>query len=120
MQDRPVVLVVEDDSLVRLVVVLAVEQAGFAVLEAANADEALVLLEAEPAIRVVFTDVKMPGPLNGLALARRVRDTWPGVVVVVTSGNAWVDPSELPPGAQFLPKPYLVERFTALIAPLLS
>jgi CheY-like chemotaxis protein len=102
---RNVVLVVEDEPFVRLLGVDLLEEAGFAVLEACNADEALSLLEAHPEVRAVFSDVEMPGSLDGLGLARRICQRWPQVGIVLTSGHrvrAEVSPWE----GRFLPKPY--------------
>ena len=86
---------------------------GFDTLEAADADDAMAQLEARDDIAIVFTDVDMPGSMNGLALAERVRDRWPGVRVVVTSGKYGLDDVPLPGGTSFIPKPY---DFTAVAA----
>ena len=83
----PVVLIVEDEPLVRLGAVQAIEDAGFEVIEAANADEAIRILENRSDIRVVFTDIHMPGSIDGLKLAHAVRDRWPPIKIIVTSGH---------------------------------
>ena len=74
---RQVVLIVEDEALVRMIAVDMIEEAGFEILEAANADEAILLLEARRDITVLFTDIEMPGSMDGLRLAQAVRGRWP-------------------------------------------
>jgi CheY-like chemotaxis protein len=101
-----VVLVVEDNALIRAGVLDSVAAAGFETLEAANADEAIRILEARPDIHLVFTDVGMPGTMDGIRLAHYIRDRWPAVKLIVTSGKITVDESHLPAGARFFSKPY--------------
>jgi CheY-like chemotaxis protein len=103
---RPVVLVVEDDFLIRLSAVEMVEAAGFDVVEAGNADEALQILGSRPDIAVVFTDIQMPGSMDGLKLAAKIRGRWPPIKIVATSGIVDVRKLDLPEGGRFLPKPY--------------
>ena len=79
---------------------------GFEVVEAANADEAIRILEARDDICVVFTDVDMPGSMDGLKLAAAVSQRWPPIKLIVTSGHVRVTPEQLPPGGKFFPKPY--------------
>lgn len=81
-------LIVEDEALVRLDLVSYVERAGYKVLEAGSAAEAIAILEQDRSIRIVFTDVKMPGDMDGAALARCIRERWPPTIIVVCSGNA--------------------------------
>jgi two-component system, response regulator PdtaR len=100
------VLVVEDEPLVRLAAVDIVESAGLRALEASNAEEAIAILEASPDIRVVFTDVNMPGSMDGVKLAHYIRDRWPPIQLVVASGQAIIAESDLPSGARFFSKPY--------------
>jgi CheY-like chemotaxis protein len=100
------VLVVEDEHLIRMDTVSSLEAAGFIVHEAANAAEAIRCLERHNDIRLVFTDVNMPGSMDGLALAHYVRGRWPPVKIIVTSGYAKLGKSDLPPGALFVEKPY--------------
>lgn len=102
-----VVLVVEDEILVRMGIVGELEDAGFTVFEAAHADEAIALLEAHPSINLLFTDVDMPGSIDGLKLAAAVRNRWPPVKIIVTSGQFKLADSDLPAGSRFFPKPYL-------------
>jgi CheY-like chemotaxis protein len=83
-----------------------IENAGFEVIQAANADEAIAILTARPDIHVVFTDIQMPGSMDGLKLARFVRDRWPPIKIVATSGLVRVEDDDLPAGSVFLRKPY--------------
>lgn len=108
------VLVVEDEPLILMNAVDFFQDAGFKVYEAANADEAIRLLEAHDDIRILFTDVDMPGSMNGLALAFAVRDRWPPVQIIVTSGFARLAKMDLPTGGLFVPKPYQHETVTQL------
>lgn len=103
---RPVVLIVEDEVLLRMDAINMITAAGFAVVEAANADDAIEILEARPDITVVFTDIQMPGSMDGLKLARAVRGRWPPIKIVATSGLVDVGEKDLPEGGRFLPKPY--------------
>lgn len=103
-----VVLVVEDEPLLRLDIAEELSDMGFEVLEAANAGEAIVLLKANPGIKVMFTDVDMPGGMDGLRLAATVRDRWPPVKIIVTSGHKKVGLSDMPQDSRFFGKPYSV------------
>jgi two-component system, response regulator PdtaR len=109
------VLVVEDEQLVRMILAESLRADGFKVLEAENADEALVLLEGNRDIFAVITDVRMPGSMNGIGLARQIESRWPEVRVYLTS--AYVEPrnGEMPRSASFIPKPYHPERFIELL-----
>lgn len=103
------VLVVEDETVIREAAVEMLERAGFRVLPAVTGDEALEVLAAQEeqrGVNVIFTDIRMPGPLDGLRLARLTRQRWPWVQAVVTSGHGIALPGELPCGGRFLPKPY--------------
>ena len=102
----PAVLIVEDEPLVRLDAVRTVENAGFDVIEAANADEAIRVLENRSDIRVVFTDIHMPGSMDGLKLAHAVRNRWPPIKIIVTSGRELIAEQDLPEGGRFFAKPY--------------
>jgi CheY-like chemotaxis protein len=101
-----VVLVVEDDLLLRMDAADIVRNAGFDVIEAGSADEAIAILEANRNIHLVFTDIQMPGPMDGLKLARFVKDRWPPIKIMATSGLIKISGDDLPPGGRFLPKPY--------------
>ncbi len=83
-----------------------IEDAGFEVIEAASADEAIRILESRSDIRVVFTDVHMPGTMDGLKLAQAVRNRWPPIKIIVTSGRDLATEHDLPEGGRFLAKPY--------------
>jgi CheY-like chemotaxis protein len=100
------VLVVEDEPVIRMSLVLYLGDEGFDVFEAGSADEAIGILEAQPKIQAVFTDVDMPGSMDGLKLAAAVRDRWPPIKIIVTSGYKRPGLSELPERSFFLPKPY--------------
>jgi CheY-like chemotaxis protein len=103
---QAVVLIVEDDFLIRMGAIDMVRSAGFEVVEAKDADEAIEILERRLDITVVFTDVHMPGSMNGLKLAAAIRGRWPPIKIVATSGEAKVTTTDLPLGSRFLPKPY--------------
>ena len=102
----PVILVVEDEAIVRMMAVSVAENAGFEALWAATADEAIKILESRPDIRLVFTDVNMPGSMDGLRLAHAVRNRWPPVELIVTSGHSHIRRDELPERGRFFAKPY--------------
>jgi CheY-like chemotaxis protein len=102
---RPVVLLVEDETLVRLTQVDILREAGFWVVEAQDADEAFELLKKRPDITTVLTDVDMPGSIDGFEFARLVRQGWPEVGILIISGKTAPEPGDLPPGADFLHKP---------------
>jgi CheY-like chemotaxis protein len=103
MEPKPVLLIVEDKLLVRLLAVEIAEEAGFSVLEATEADEAIRVLQKRPDIRVVLTDIDMPGSLDGLELAHAIRHRWPPIQVVLTSGKMRPAPGELPERSHFVP-----------------
>ena len=100
------VLVVEDEPFIRLAAVVAFEDAGFEVVETANAADAIGMLKIRPDIGIVFTDIDMPGAMDGIALASFVRLRWPPVHILVASGMAHIDASKLPYGVRFFAKPY--------------
>ncbi|WP_426435431.1 response regulator [Bradyrhizobium genosp. P] len=102
---RFVVLIVEDEVLIRMQAADMVEQAGFHALMAENADHAIAILEARDDVRVIFTDIEMPGSMDGLKLAAAVRDRWPPIGIIATSGAVGVG-DKLPAGGRFIPKPY--------------
>lgn len=106
--DRQVVLVVEDEVLVRMVIADYLRDCGYHVLEAGSGREAITLFEAQLAIDVVFSDVQMPGDTDGFALARWVRANRPGVHVILTSGVARASDAaaELCDDGPLLEKPY--------------
>jgi CheY-like chemotaxis protein len=111
----PVVLVVDDEQLVRLSVVKTIEDAGFEAIEAADADEAIRILESREDIRLVFTDVHMPGSMDGLKLAHAVRNRWPPIKIIVTSGREQITEQDLPKGVRFFAKPYSPIQITGAL-----
>jgi CheY-like chemotaxis protein len=102
----PVVLIVEDEPLIRLGAVGMIEDAGVEIIQAVNADEAIQILENRGDVRVVFTDIHMPGSMDGLDLAHAVRDRWPPIKIIVTSGGERITEHDLPEGGRFFSKPY--------------
>lgn len=106
MTDQVAVLVVEDEPLILMDIAFQLEAEGFKVYEAGNADAAIKLLSADLDIRIVFTDIDMPGSMDGLKLAAAVRKRWPPVRIIVTSGARTVDITDLPDGSVFFSKPY--------------
>jgi CheY-like chemotaxis protein len=101
-----VVLVVEDDPIIRMGALRLVVAAGFEALEASGADEAIRILEDRGDIRLVFTDVGMPGTMDGIKLSHYIRERWPPVKLIVASGKAILDESHLPLGTKLFHKPY--------------
>ncbi len=109
--DRKIILVVEDEILIRIVAMEALTAAGFHVIEAEHADIALALLYVKAlTIHLLFTDIHMPGTMNGLELAHHANIHWPWIGILVTSGHAKPHHSELPVGTRFLAKPYDLEH----------
>jgi CheY-like chemotaxis protein len=105
-KERAVVLIVEDEFLIRMDAVHMIEAAGFEVVEAESADEAILVLESRWDITVVFTDIQMPGSMDGLKLAAAIRGRWPPIKIVATSGLLNIREEDLPRGSRFLSKPY--------------
>jgi CheY-like chemotaxis protein len=103
---KDLVLVVEDEALIRMSSADVIRDLGFEVIEAVDADHAVCLLETVPGITVVFTDIQMPGSMDGLLLAAVVRDRWPPIALLVTSGRMCPVSSDMPTGARFISKPY--------------
>ena len=106
MTGRPTILVVDDEPLALVIAMEVIDGLGFSVVQAPNADEALAILESRDDIRAVFTDVNMPGSMNGVELARTVSRRWPPVKILFASGGALESPHLLPPGVGYLTKPY--------------
>jgi two-component system, response regulator PdtaR len=98
------ILVVEDEVLINWTTSDELRHEGFDVISAYSADEAIDILEIRADVHVVFTDIDMPGSIDGLRLAAAIRDRWPPVRVIVTSGKEL--PSALPDRVSFVPKPY--------------
>jgi CheY-like chemotaxis protein len=118
----PVILVVEDSPLILMSALDLVTSVGFEGVGAESADEAIAILEARSDIRLVFTDVEMPGTIDGVKLAHYIRNRWPPIHLIVASGKAVLEESELPTGASFFSKPYdndtIVNEMTRLLATL--
>lgn len=110
-----VILLVEDEPLVRMLGMDVLEEAGFAVVEAVDAREALAQLEAHPEVDILFTDVQMPGDLDGVQLARIVHDQRPDVRLVVASGHARLSADDLPDNGRFVPKPYRPDELVGVM-----
>jgi CheY-like chemotaxis protein len=119
-QETRIVLVVEDDVLIRLDIVSHLRDEGFQVLEAANADDAICILEGRTDIHLVFTDVDMPGSMDGLKLASYVRHRWPPIKLIVTSGHVAIEENSLPEGGLFFGKPYERSAIARAIADLVA
>ena len=117
---EPLVLVVEDEVLVRLGAVYFLEDQGYAVVQAQNSAEALAVLEARSDVRVLFTDIQLPGELSGLGLAHEVHARWPTIKLLVTSGQRNPRLDELPDGGSFISKPYspygMIDKIGALLS----
>ena len=109
------VLVVEDDFLSRLHAINLVEDAGYLAVEASNADEAISILEARKDIRIVFTDIDMPGSMDGLKLAHAIRKRWPPIELILTSGHFDISDDDLPERGRFFPKPYRDEEIISAL-----
>jgi len=107
---RPVVLVVEDEPLLRLFAVDMIEDAGFATVEAANATEAVAILESRPDILIVFTDVDMPHGMDGTRLAACIRDRWPPIKIIITSDKPLPRHPGIPAETVFFPKPFRQDK----------
>jgi two-component system, response regulator PdtaR len=107
---RPVVLIVEDEFLIRMATADAIRKAGFEVLEAGTADAAIVILESRADIQIVFTDIHMPGSMDGVKLAHAIKGRWPPVRLMATSGRVSLGELDLPAGTVVFPKPYSMEH----------
>ena len=117
---KAVVLIVEDSAIIRMSAVDLVLSAGYEALEACDADEAIRILEQRHDVDLVFTDVQMPGTMDGIKLAHFIRDRWPPVKLIVASGAAIIEESSLPGGSRFFSKPYDDDTITDAMARLLE
>jgi CheY-like chemotaxis protein len=114
--DAPIyVLVVEDEPLSRIYASNLVEDAGLVPIEASNADEAISMLETRKDILIVFTDINLPGSMNGLKLAHAIRHRWPPIELILTSGRFNLKNSDLPERSRFFPKPYRAEEIISAL-----
>jgi CheY-like chemotaxis protein len=111
----PTVLIVEDHDLLRLHAVTVIEDAGFPTVEASDANEAITILRVRQDIRVVFTDIEMPGSMDGLRLARAIRERWPPIELIITSDRYDVGLDQLPHRGKFLSKPYQADVLVATV-----
>jgi CheY-like chemotaxis protein len=109
-QQKQVVLVVEDEALIRMNAADMIRDLGFEVIEAADADQAISQLESIREISVVFTDIQMPGSMDGLRLVAVIRKRWPPVALLVTSGRFRPRDGDLAENTHFLPKPYVMRE----------
>jgi len=107
---KPTVLIVEDEMLLRMRTVDIVEDAGFTPLEAVNADDALALLESRSDIELLFTDIQMPGTMNGLKLAHAVHERWPLIKIILVSGQVTPNEEDRPANSRFFGKPIEVQQ----------
>lgn len=114
-EKKPTVLIVEDELFVRISVAASLADAGWQPLEAEDADEAEALIKRHPETRVLFTDINLPGPINGLELARRVGEAHPSIGLVLTSGAERLNDGELPENGAFLSKPYRESELLAVL-----
>lgn len=111
----PCILVVEDEDDVRQSAIIAIEQFGCVAIEARTSAEALCLLEERHDIDLLFTDVRMPGEMNGVELAFTVRSRWPAIAIIIVSGFFDLRGSSIPTGTSFLAKPYRFAELKALV-----
>jgi len=116
-----VVLVVEDEMLLRMRAVDMVEDAGFTSVEAVDADQAIAILESRSDIALLFTDIQMPGSMDGLRLAHAVRKRWPPIKIILVSGQLKLADLELPADSRFFGKPLeakvMIAQMRSMICP---
>jgi CheY-like chemotaxis protein len=108
-----VVLVVEDEMLLRMRAVDMVEDAGFTSVEAVDADEAVAILESRSDIALMFTDIQMPGSMDGLKLAHAVRERWPPIKIILVSGQLKPATMDIPADSRFYGKPLKAKEMIA-------
>lgn len=114
------VLVVEDEALVRMDIADQLQELGFKVLEASNASKAVEMLASNPSIQIMFTDVDMPGGMDGLMLAAAVRDKWPPIKIIVTSGHRRVSLDDIPAESRFFGKPYRADAVASAMREMMA
>ena len=116
-----VVVVAEDEVLIRMMAIATLADEGFVVIGAETAEEALAVVQSQADdVRVLFSDIHMPGSINGLDLAHHVRARWPWIGVLLTSGKAPPEAPPLPAGSRFLPKPYDLDHVVAHVRELVA
>ena len=113
--EKSIVLVVEDHAFLRIAAINLVEDAGFEAIGARSADAAMLILEERGDVRIVFTDVEMPGSMDGIALAVAIRGRWPLIELIVTSGHRHVRADEIPDRGVFFRKPYVDDEVAAML-----
>lgn len=118
--ERPVILLVEEETHERVFIADHLAEAGFEVVQAEDTDAALALLGDQPSIHGLVTDAHVPGEIEGFELARVVRERWPGIAVVLMSGHSDASSGPVPEGGRFVPKPYLTERLVPALRELLT
>ena len=111
----PTVLIVEDEPITRMAAADAITDTGLETREAGDAKEALQVLDDHSDIGILFTDIDMPGPMDGLGLAEQVHKDWPAVELIVTSGATTVKDSDLPDNGTFISKPYRATRLIEVV-----
>jgi CheY-like chemotaxis protein len=116
MSTKHAILVVEDEVLIRMDLVTTLADFGYPTYEASSAQEAIGILERHSEIRVVFTDIQMPGTMDGLDLARYVRNRWPPTIIVLSSGKIAPKPDEMPGNVSFLAKPYQQHKLDEILS----
>lgn len=116
----PAVLVVEDEPIIRMDAVAMIEDAGFRTFEAKSADDGITLLMRHPEIGILFTDIDMPGSMDGLGLTHFVHKSWPTTKIIVASGAVDSVKTALPDGAQFFPKPYPMQQIVGALLEMAS
>jgi two-component system, response regulator PdtaR len=118
---RRVVLVVEQDKFLKSLTADIMEDAGFATLQASDADEAVAILASRSDIALLLTSVTMPGSMDGLGLAYMVRQRWPAIRIIITSSKVWLTANNFPIGSRFVPKPYraqvMISEIRSLVGP---
>ena len=115
------VMLVEDEHLIRLMVSDFLQDAGYDVIEAVHAEAALEILAVRAeGIHILFTDIHMPGEMDGLALAHHARGKWPWIRTLLSSGRGRPEPSDLPEGSRFLPKPYMPHAIISHVQEMLA
>ncbi len=109
------VLIVEDEPITRMVAADVIADMGIPTLEAGDAEEALEVLNANPRVALLFTDIDMPGAMNGVHLARKVHEQWPDIELIVTSGASDVADGDLPDHGTFIRKPYRMQQLAEMV-----
>ena len=112
---KAIVLVVEDEPILRMMAVDTVEEAGFEVIETASAEDAVRILESRTDIGIVFTDIDMPNGMDGMKLAAAIRDRWPPIEIIITSGKSAPRPENMPARGVFFAKPYRRDEITTAL-----